>query len=93
MSFPMWMRRAHGKKVGWACETCGKKWRDGWLLEFHHKLPTSKGGSDTFDNMKCLCMQCHYEVHVELGKKNMCHPASAELVLARIKKTGGRHNR
>ena len=88
-AFPVHMRRAWGKKVKWACEECGKKFRDGWALEFHHKNPTSNGGKDTWDNIKCLCMKCHAFAHELLAKKGLGHKSSAGLIWYRYRKTRG----
>ena len=32
-------------------------------LNVHHKIPVSKGGHDTLDNLETLCIECHREVH------------------------------
>lgn len=88
--FPEWMRKQRGTAVGWRCEDCGRSYKDGWALEFHHILPQNAGGGDTYDNMACVCLFCHYNRHIELRARGTDHPASACLIQNRIKSTGGR---
>lgn len=88
-AFPMHMRRRWGKLVGWACERCGKRFKDGWLLEFHHKVPTSNGGKDTYDNIECLCVRDHAMAHEDLARNGLGHPKSAGLIWYRLRKTKG----
>lgn len=90
MPFPRHLVKEWGREIGWVCEVCGKDWRLGWLLEGHHILPSSAGGTDTRDNFKLLCLQCHYNAHRELRAKLVDHPASVGLVYARLRRTGGR---
>jgi hypothetical protein len=43
------------------CVQCGA-----FLLKnkhIHHKIPISKGGDHSFDNLELLCEQCHLEKH------------------------------
>ena len=54
------------KENGGKCEGCKKtlSWdnrgRKGWgKWEAHHKVPLSKGGSDSIRNLKILCWDCH----------------------------------
>lgn len=90
-AFPYGMRREYGRTVGWRCERCGKSFFDGWLIEFHHKLPTNAGGLDTWDNIEALCTEDHYLAHVDLRKQGLDHPYSAQIVYARLQQTcGGR---
>ena len=89
-SFPKWMRLKHGKKVRWSCEKCGKQFREGYMVEFHHKIPTSSGGKDTFKNMELLCMACHLAEHERLAATGEGHPRSPDIIRARLMRTGGR---
>lgn len=84
------MKTVHGRRVGWACEDCGRSHSQGWLLEFHHILPRNAGGRDTFENMRLLCVEDHYYAHVALRRQGLDHPQSANLVYARLLKTQGR---
>jgi len=99
MSFPKWMRRAHGKKVGWACEVkgCKRGFKDengAYLVEFHHILPTSSGGKDTFDNIMCVCLYHHAKLHEKLAKEGLGDSRSSGLIWHRYKKTcGGKTDR
>lgn len=76
-----------GKSRGWACERCGRKWSDGWLIEAHHILPQSQGGLDSEENCELLCLACHAIRHHEIARTA---EISARLVEARILRTGGR---
>ena len=93
MTFPKWMRMRYGKKVRWTCERCGKQFKQGWMVEFHHKCPTNCGGKDTFDNMECLCISCHYTAHVELAHSGEGHPNSPRIIEARLRRSRGGHTR
>lgn len=51
------------------CEDCGSnapffRFSDGTpYLEVHHVIPMSSGGSDTLENVKALCPNCHRRMH------------------------------
>ncbi len=49
---------------GTNCEECGYDKTE--VLQIHHLIERSKGGSDDFSNLKLLCRNCHGEVHVGL---------------------------
>jgi len=49
------IKRARGQ-----CEQCGGQLKPG-KFEFHHWVPKWKGGNDTVDNIKVLCVKCHLE--------------------------------
>lgn len=87
MPFSREFCKALGKKRGWKCEVCGRRWVDGWKLEVHHKIPKSMGGQDTEDNAQILCLGCHITAHktIELGGR-----ISAQLIQHRLDKTKGR---
>lgn len=42
------------------CEECG------WIgiVQLHHKIPLSKGGTDTKENLISLCPNCHSDYHM-----------------------------
>lgn len=90
MAFPKWMRRQYGAMKQWTCEMCNKEYKEGFAMEMHHILPTHAGGADTFENAMLLCVSCHYHAHLYLNARNQDHPASAGLILARLRKYGGR---
>ena len=91
MAFPKWMRMKYGKRVRWTCERCGRQFRRGWMVEFHHKTPTSSGGRDTFENMECLCVRCHWEAHVQLAKEGYGSKRSPRIIKKRLERSyGGR---
>ena len=91
MPFSQDFRRYLGKKRGWKCEYpgCSRKWVDGFLLEFHHKIPSSAGGTDSEENVEILCLEHHYKRHTQLEHMGIGHK-SAEIVMARWNKTKGR---
>ena len=41
------------------CVACGHGANDGRALEVDHKVPVSKGGLDTLDNLQTLCDRCN----------------------------------
>ena len=85
MPFPEPVRKQVGKDRGWVCEDCKKRWSDGWLMEVHHILPSSLGGSDEPSNARILCVSCHLKAHERMG-----HPHSPSIIRARLARTGGR---
>ena len=89
MSFPYGFRKTVGKKRGWKCEECGKTFREGFLLEFHHITPSSWGGKDTEKNCQILCIFCHLRKHIELAQVDPRQWASVNLIRARLKRTSG----
>ena len=90
MAFPIAMRKEAGKRRGWKCEICGRKFTNGFLMECHHRIATSRGGEDTLENLQILCMFCHYNMHKDMATKGLCHPASASIIKRRLEKTKGR---
>ena len=87
--FPLHMRTTYGKKMGWKCERCGKRWVDGYLMECHHRKPTSSGGKDTYDNMEMLCLWCHHHAHVALLEKGLGDFRSPGIIERRLQRTKG----
>lgn len=53
-------REAILNRDNYTCQCCGKKHT---LLEVHHIIWRSKGGSDDEDNLITLCHDCHSRVH------------------------------
>jgi hypothetical protein len=48
------------KRDGYRCRICGRTAaEDGVKLEVDHKVPRSKGGADTEDNLWTLCFDCN----------------------------------
>ena len=86
-SFDLQFRRWLGKKRGWRCERCGRAFDEGWLLEFHHKIPKSLGGEDTEENAEILCLGCHVIRHKEIEENAK---VSVKLIEMRLKRNGGR---
>lgn len=55
----------------YTCQHCKGKSKDS-KLHVHHIVFRSNGGSDTVDNLICLCKSCHDKLHlgkIELNKK------------------------
>jgi 5-methylcytosine-specific restriction endonuclease McrA len=46
-----------------ACERCGEFCGD--FGHAHHRIPRSRGGQWTLDNMEYLCAECHQLAHLE----------------------------
>lgn len=54
--------------ANYTCEECGwnqSKWRKETprYLELHHIVHHAKGGTNTAENLRCLCNVCHDELH------------------------------
>jgi 5-methylcytosine-specific restriction endonuclease McrA len=46
------------------CEICGRRqFGSKEVLEVHHKIPISEGGSDERDNLLFVCTACHKMCH------------------------------
>ena len=46
----------------YTCQICGaNRYRDGVKIEVDHKLPVSKGGDNSIDNLQTLCQRCNRE--------------------------------
>ena len=43
------------------CDICNFNFDE--LLEIHHILPLQQGGNNSFDNISCLCPNCHSIMH------------------------------
>jgi len=52
-------RRAVYRRDGYRCALCDST----QYLQVHHYVPRSHGGSDSPENLICLCMRCHALVH------------------------------
>lgn len=46
----------------WTCQKCGAG-GPGIELHAHHKIPRSRGGSDSLQNLETLCARCHSREH------------------------------
>ena len=69
LAFSRPQRHAMGSVRGWECERkgCGKRYADGWMLEFNHVIPLEEGGTDTEDNAELLCLYHHLNFHKKRG--------------------------
>lgn len=87
MPFTREQKKQWGAKRGWKCERCGRSFRQGWLLEWHHKIPQSLGGKDVEENAILLCIGCHMNAHkaIEVGAR-----ISAQLIEKRLNTNHGR---
>lgn len=43
------------------CDYCGENTKE--ILQLHHIIPVSKGGSNDFNNLVLLCPNCHIKAH------------------------------
>jgi len=48
------------EKANHTCEECGGA---GMELHVHHVQPIGQGGSNSLDNLECLCKKCHEKIH------------------------------
>lgn len=87
MPFTDDQKKEIGALYNWTCahESCGKNFFEGFMIEFHHLVPTSDGGNDSEDNCVPLCLEHHARWHNDL---DMTH--SASLIDGRLKQTHGR---
>lgn len=51
-------RRYIFQRENWTCQHCGQRYYS-MNLEIDHKIPVSRGGKDTFDNLHTLCFWCN----------------------------------
>lgn len=47
------------RRDGYRCQLCGRRASDGVVLEVDHKVPISRGGRSTLDNLWTLCRDCN----------------------------------
>ena len=60
-----------GKQLVWGNRGCNGG-RGAW--EAHHKVPVSRGGSDSPSNCIILCYDCHQRPQASYGKKKSGFP-------------------
>ena len=48
---------------GYKCAFCGNTPEKDDDLEVHHIIPLADGGHDIFENVVCLCHDCHWKAH------------------------------
>jgi RNA-directed DNA polymerase len=53
------------KKQNGKCAECGSRFKNGDLMESHHKLFTSKGGDNTYSNLVVMHKHCHDQYHAK----------------------------
>ena len=58
------------------CEECFSDINDNVILQVHHIIPISQGGSHKSDNFKVLCRTCHQLRHVGNNFNSISHIAS-----------------
>lgn len=54
---------AVAKFQNWKCPVCGDNLFNGELIETHHIVPVTQGGSDDTENLQHLHKACHKQVH------------------------------
>lgn len=59
------------KKQKGKCAYCGLFFQDGDLMEIDHKIPRSKGGKDSYDNLQLLHGHCH-DAKTAIDKVAVC---------------------
>lgn len=71
------------------CQACGKRFRDGWLLDCSHDdHDHSKSIYNDVNNGRVLCLDDHLAYHVSIGDKN-----GEYLIRRRIAETQGGRTR
>lgn len=50
------------KSKDFTCEMCGVK-GNSRTMHAHHKVPLLSGGLDVWENLMCLCPDCHNKIH------------------------------
>lgn len=64
MAFSQAVRIEIGNRARWTCESCGKKFSQGWMLHMSHNNHDKKRSDyDNPDNGTCLCVTCHQDFH------------------------------
>jgi 5-methylcytosine-specific restriction endonuclease McrA len=58
-TIPLDMRFAVLQRDGFRCQYCGGTPQDGYVLHVDHRIPRSKGGSTTMDNLVTACFLCN----------------------------------
>ncbi len=88
LAFSRPQRHEMGSARGWQCERprCGKRYADGWMLEFNHVIPLEEGGTDTEDNAELLCLYHHLDFHKKRGDFSAWRSIEARM----LKSRGGR---
>lgn len=51
------------KRDNYRCQICGRNAQHGITLEIDHKIPRSKGGRSTQENLWVLCFECNRGKH------------------------------
>ena len=54
-AIPQWLRWKVYRRDHYKCVECGRHWN----LSCDHKIPYSKGGQTTFENLQTLCGNCN----------------------------------
>lgn len=57
------IQRQIAEKQYWRCSSCRCPLGNGEMLELHHRIPISKGGSDDPSNLVWLHRACHWALH------------------------------
>lgn len=66
------------KKQKGKCAYCGLHFRNEDVLEVDHRIPKSKGGKDSYENLDLLHRHCHDKKTANdgsLGNKSGCNSA------------------
>jgi 5-methylcytosine-specific restriction endonuclease McrA len=58
------LRRRVYERDNHTCSNCG---RSGVALHAHHIVPLSRGGSNSINNLKTLCEDCHKLIHPHMS--------------------------
>lgn len=57
------------ERDGNRCRFCKFRFKENYMLQIHHVIPVSHGGSDEDMNLCTLCKDCHMRVHSDGWEK------------------------
>lgn len=70
LAFSRPVRQEIGKRDGWTCQNCGKKFSDGWHVQAaHYNHNRFSRNYDNPNNGRILCTQCHIDDELKRGSK------------------------
>lgn len=56
-----WQKIAKGQN--YVCPVCHESLFNGEHLHTHHQIPKSRGGKDTYSNLRLVHLMCHQQIH------------------------------
>ena len=66
IAFTTEVRKFIGKRDKWTCQNCGRRFRDGWMVQAaHYNHDRQSVEYNNPDNGRILCLECHLREHLE----------------------------